>query len=202
MKRHLPVLQLVDDGHGEYGPRALSYEQLRSRRPPFARAKTLSISRETKGRRLLLQLTYEQDLEALGGAHPERPKTRGECKGHVGPCGFASCYWHLKYDITDSGSLKDNFPGIEIDQMEHTCALDVADRGGATLQEVGRVLNITRERVRQLETRAFPRLIDSLRAHVDDNDDAPADETIARAITKAIATMLDIPEPAFWEAAE
>jgi len=42
--------------------------------------------------------------------------------------------------------------------MPETCALDVADRGGATLGEVGSVLGVTRERVRQLEERALRRL--------------------------------------------
>jgi Sigma-70, region 4 len=39
--------------------------------------------------------------------------------------------------------------------MEETCSLDVADRGGETLEAVGAYLNITRERVRQLENLIF-----------------------------------------------
>ena len=35
--------------------------------------------------------------------------------------------------------------------MTETCALDVAERGGITLEEVGEIMNLTRERIRQLE---------------------------------------------------
>ncbi len=39
----------------------------------------------------------------------------------------------------------------ELKRMPETCCLDVADRGAARLDEVGVVLGITRERVRQIE---------------------------------------------------
>jgi DNA-directed RNA polymerase sigma subunit (sigma70/sigma32) len=42
--------------------------------------------------------------------------------------------------------------------MTDTCALDIADRGGITLEEVGQIMNLTRERVRQLETQGLARL--------------------------------------------
>ena len=53
--------------------------------------------------------------------------------------------------------------------MTETCALDVADRGGITLEEVGTLLNLTRERIRQVERSG----IDQLRAALgDEADDA------------------------------
>jgi len=44
--------------------------------------------------------------------------------------------------------------------MAETCALDVADRGGITLEEVGAILNLTRERIRQVEVRGLAKIRD------------------------------------------
>ncbi len=87
-----------------------------------------------------------------------RPRLRSECIDGPRPCPFVSCRHHLAIDIKDSGSIVHNFPGVEIDEMAETCALDVADRGGHTLEEVGDLLNMTRERARQIEHRAVKRL--------------------------------------------
>ena len=56
------------------------------------------------------------------------------------------------------GSIKINFPDVEVWEMTDTCALDIADRGGITLEEVGEIMNLTRERVRQLETQGLTKL--------------------------------------------
>ena len=37
-------------------------------------------------------------------------------------------------------------------------SLDVADRGGITLEEVGAILNLTRERIRQVEVRGLHKI--------------------------------------------
>jgi hypothetical protein len=57
-----------------------------------------------------------------------------------------------------TGSVKMNFPDKELWELGDTCALDVADRGGITLEEVGVIMDLTRERVRQLETRGLTKL--------------------------------------------
>jgi len=54
-----------------------------------------------------------------------------------------------------TGSIKLNFPGLEVWELPDTCAIDVAERGGATLERVGEAINVTRERVRQIEERAM-----------------------------------------------
>jgi DNA-directed RNA polymerase sigma subunit (sigma70/sigma32) len=54
-----------------------------------------------------------------------------------------------------TGSVKLNFPDKELWELAETCALDVADKGGITLEEVGAIMNLTRERVRQVETRGI-----------------------------------------------
>jgi hypothetical protein len=83
-----------------------------------------------------------------------RPRTRSEC-GEVRPCPFVSCRHHLYLDVHEtSGRVKMNFPHLEVDELEESCSLDVAERGGVTLDTVGRFMNITRERIRQLEVLA------------------------------------------------
>ena len=70
---------------------------------------------------------------------PGRPKTRGECVDAPRPCTWESCRYHLG----DGNSAA------------ATCCLDVADRGGATLDEIGEILHIEGERVRQIEAHAL-----------------------------------------------
>jgi hypothetical protein len=60
--------------------------------------------------------------------------------------------------MTPHGGVKLNFPDLEVWDMPESCSLDVADRGAETLENVGRMLNLTRERIRQLEEKAFKRL--------------------------------------------
>ena len=83
----------------------------------------------------------------------------------------------------------------DLDAMRDTCALDVADRGGDTLDEVGAGMNLTRERVRQLEAAALRALegermtceladvehVDS-RGEVDHSDDGSGARTTADAV--------------------
>jgi hypothetical protein len=60
--------------------------------------------------------------------------------------------------MTPKGNIVLNFPNLDPDELEHTCALDVADLGGCTLADAGRLLNITRERIRQIEAKALSSL--------------------------------------------
>jgi hypothetical protein len=94
-----------------------------------------------------------QEMERL------RPRTRAECANGPRPCMFISCKHHLYLDVNPAtGSIKLNFPDREIWELDETCALDVADRGGITLEEVGTIMNLTRERIRQVETRGILKL--------------------------------------------
>jgi hypothetical protein len=89
----------------------------------------------------------------------DKPKVRGECASAARPCPFVSCKHHLYLDVNpETGSIKVNFPHLEVWEMEETCALDVAARGGITLEEVGEILNLTRERIRQVEVRGLLKL--------------------------------------------
>lgn len=76
------------------------------------------------------------------------------------PCPFVGCRYNLYLDATIKGNLKLNFPDLEPGDMpvHGSCVLDVVDAGGATLEEAGGYLNITRERVRQIEHVALAKL--------------------------------------------
>jgi hypothetical protein len=86
----------------------------------------------------------------------DRPRTRAECQEQARPCPWVACKHHLYLDVNPrTGSIKLNFPHLEPWELQHTCALDVAEDGGHTLEEVGDITNLTRERIRQLELRGL-----------------------------------------------
>ncbi len=143
----LPLDELLD-GEGTPVRRKVRRHQRRTR----MRAKTIAMKRLTKEElRLGAELQIPDDVA--------RPVTRAECKEGMRPCPFVSCKHHLFLDVNpETGSFKLNFPDLEIEEMKETCALDVADRGGITLEEVGEILNLTRERIRQVEVRGLYKL--------------------------------------------
>jgi hypothetical protein len=116
------------------------------------RSKTIAPKRLTRDeKRLAQELVYPDEVQ--------RPQTRAECLQMERPCPFVSCEHHLYLDVNpDSGAIKLNFPHLEVWEMPETCSLDVADRGGITLEEVGAILNLTRERIRQVEVRGLVKI--------------------------------------------
>src|SRR4051812_29340008 len=118
------------------------------------RSKTIAPKRLTRDeRRLSALLVYPEDVE--------RPSSREECANQARPRPFVSCAHHLYLDVNpESGAIKLNFPHLEVWEMAETCSLDVADRGGITLEEVGAILNLTRERIRQVEVRGLAKIKD------------------------------------------
>lgn len=87
------------------------------------------------------------------------PRTRGECIDGPRPCPWVSCKYHLFLDVQPNGSIKLNFPDLEVADLEHSCTLDLAAKGGMPLEQVAEVINLTKERVRQIEVRAFRRIL-------------------------------------------
>jgi hypothetical protein len=136
------------------------------------------MSRKEIARELRRQRAFgvmDPELEAITREiEARRPRSRAECASGARPCMFISCKHHLYLDVNPStGSIKLNFPDKEVWELAETCALDVADRGGITLEEVGSIMNLTRERIRQVETRGLLKL----RAIAEDEPravDAPA----------------------------
>ena len=90
---------------------------------------------------------------------PPRPRVRADCAEGPRPCPWVSCRYHLYLDVNpETGSIKLNFPDVEpsdMDRLRATCTLDVADMDGFTLESVGDIMNLTRERIRQIETRGM-----------------------------------------------
>jgi hypothetical protein len=124
----------------------------RRRRRERPRSKTIAMKRLTREELRVGALMYPPvDIP--------RPTTREECRGEARPCPWVACKHHLYLDINpETGSIKINFPDLEPWELKHTCALDVAERGGITLEEVGEIMNLTRERIRQVEVRGLLKL--------------------------------------------
>lgn len=75
-------------------------------------------------------------------------------------CPWARCKYHLFLDPGKAvGSFKVNHPDVDDPmELENPCALAIARRGALTLEEIAALMNVTRERVRQIEGRAQGRL--------------------------------------------
>jgi hypothetical protein len=147
-----PVHTEVFDGEPALEEEQITREQRRSRRKRDVRARTISVKRMTK-----------RELEIGRLLYPEtgyyKPRTRAECVDGPRPCPYVSCKHHLYIDVSPrTGAIKLNFPDIEVWDMGESCALDVADRGGTTLEDVGAIMNLTRERIRQVEVKALAKL--------------------------------------------
>ncbi len=143
-KVELPILRDDDFNSQERLPVTPSERRMRAR--------TISIRRLSKA-----------ELEQGRAQYPEeaywRPDVRSACADVPRPCPYVSCKHHLYLDVhPERGSIKLNFPHLEVWELEESCALDVADRGGVTLEEVGNIMNLTRERVRQVETVGLARV--------------------------------------------
>jgi hypothetical protein len=137
------------------------------------RSKTMSrkeMARDLRRRRMLGQVDPEEQ-ELLVSIEQLRPRTRADCINSGRPCLFVSCKHHLYLDVNpETGSIKLNFPDKEIWELAETCALDVADKGGITLEEVGAIMNLTRERIRQVETRGLLKLREAAEEELDPKD--------------------------------
>jgi len=167
-------------------------EQRRSRRKREIRARTISVKRMTKRELEIGRLLYpEHDYE--------KPRTRSECIDGIRPCPFVSCKHHLYLDVSSrTGAIKLNFPDLEVWEMNETCALDIADRGGTTLEEVGAIMNLTRERIRQVEVKALAKLdaLEDMMALRDYVDEGPVGKRRLPLLSKKdLIVDDDPPEP-------
>jgi hypothetical protein len=161
------------------------------------RSRTVSMNRMSK--RAIDALTKHTDLLAEADPLPPRPQTFTECQARgIGtaesPCGYVSCKWHLALDVSEkTGAIKVNFPALDgdpdIDAMGQTCVRRViaAHPDGLTLEEVGLIVNLTRERIRQVESKGLAEVskLAALVKSVDEEIDDP--ELYAAAVDVADA---------------
>lgn len=91
----------------------------------------------------------------------DRPRTRGDCARVERPCPWVSCRHNLYLDVTGYGTLRIGFPGKEPWEMDPrgSCSLDVADRGEHSFGEIAEITGVSRERTRQLESKALRALL-------------------------------------------
>jgi hypothetical protein len=122
----------------------------------------------------LTVLVDETDGDDEPTVPAERPRLRAECIGGMRPCPWVSCRYHLAVVRVDrNGGMRvfaRNLPmnadadlaeayvdGVAdaIVEMVESCALDIAERDGGTLEEVGQALGVTRECAGQIESGAL-----------------------------------------------
>ena len=144
--------EIVDDDDDFDNLPKVSRKVRRRRRRTRPRSKTIAMKRLTREELRKGALMYPPvDIP--------RPQTRAECMVEKRPCPWVACKHHLYLDVNPvTGSIKINFPDLEPWELPETCALDVAARGGITLEEVGEIMNLTRERIRQVEVRGLHKL--------------------------------------------
>lgn len=102
-----------------------------------------------------------EEMEARG-IDTSRPTKRSECP-ITRPCPFVGCVYHLYLDVTNKGTIKFNFWGIEPWDMQDSCVLDIAEEypNGLSLTDIGQYVGLTRERIRQIEKEALKQLKES-----------------------------------------
>lgn len=121
----------------------------------------------------------EQRINAL--LFPERnywrPQTRSDCANFSRPCPYVACRHHLYLDVdARSGSIRINYPDKEVWELEHSCSLDIADSpDDLTLEDLGQIMGVTRERIRQIEVVAQARLKKLGARQILDGEDVPAE---------------------------
>lgn len=115
---------------------------------------------------------------------PDLPRTRRECP--QGPCHHVACRFHLWTDrvMDRDGAVVDLRETVLFGNRQHTCVLREIARGAKTLEAIGSLLDVSRERVRQIEAEALARLRD-------------ADPGVLRELLDAVSEIQSDGEP--WE---
>ena len=84
-----------------------------------------------------------------------RPRRRADCSLITRPCPYFGCVHHLRHDVSPFGTLYEY-------ESTRSCALDVAEEGEHTLQEVAEIMGISTSLAAYLEHRALKKAYDSM----------------------------------------
>ena len=101
----------------------------------------------------------------------QKPKHRSQCVDGYRPCPWVSCRYNLFLDIRQDGILRLNFPGKEPEDMYQSCALDLAEDGPRTLEQVAIIMGMSKERARQIEDAVMKKLRPMVGKRTDTLDD-------------------------------
>jgi hypothetical protein len=119
-----------------------------------------------KPKALRLTRLTKDDLRCEALLYPERnywrPRRRSDCDNVQRPCPYVACRHNLYLEEGQTPeSIIFNFPEQEPWQVKTSCVLDLVEQHpeGLTLEQVGRVLGVTRERVRQIEKSGVKRAV-------------------------------------------
>jgi len=82
--------------------------------------------------------------------------TGGVCRKLPGPCPHTVCRFNLTAERRDNRGAKSAETHLPV--VRESCALEAAELGGMTLEEIATRLSVTRERVRQIELGALTKL--------------------------------------------
>ncbi len=134
-----------------------------------------------------------------------RPKTRGDCENGERPCPWISCSANAYLDVKEHGkSITYNFPNIEPEDMKpnRSCTLDIADWGGASLTDIAAMMNLTRERVRQIQEIAIRKVRRHSSILAEFPDDLERRTEISNTTTRSSLTLDERPRPEPQEPSE
>lgn len=152
MSTPLPASEVRAEAEAERSP---ATEPPRGRRARSRSIRVLRVTRREAQKAVARAREIEAELD-------DRPRRREDCANGPRPCPLVSCRHHLYLDVNpQTGTIKLNFPDLEVWELVHSCALDVADQGGTAIEAVGELLNVTRERIRQIEMQALAKLTSS-----------------------------------------
>lgn len=92
------------------------------------------------------------------------PLLRLDCSSTPRPCPHVGCVHNTYLTVSAKGKLQISRPGLEPEDVpeDESCSLDVASEGPQTLERVGQILGVTRERVRQIEIKIMGKILEAI----------------------------------------